>query len=120
MSVLVEQGSEKRIVIFTFTGHVDRETIQTAHERAISLLQHIKAYYAVIDIRQAEISLSKIVEMLRNCGSPTALLDYHISPVFVVKTMPPNRTYLPSFRSLTEAEKYVFRSIIRRASVDAL
>lgn len=123
MPIQVEQFIDEPIVKFIFTGTFDPKTVQAAHDQAAHILDQTGAFYAILDIQETEITFGEALSLLNNVSKRGMVFDPRVTPVFVGKPIPgdpTDRFRIPIFDDTEQAVTYIRKSLIRRASEDAL
>lgn len=62
MAVQIERALDEPVVIFTFNNTLDEQTIQEANIDADDLLHTLGTFYAVLDVRELDMSSTAIAE----------------------------------------------------------
>lgn len=111
MPIRVEQVADQPVVVFIFNGLLDAETVRSANEQAAALLEQMGAYYAVLDIRDIEITYGEALALLDNASQSGLIADPRITPLFIGNSVPGDATggqhRIPIFYSREDADAYI-------------
>lgn len=89
MTVEIDSALDEPMVRFVFRGMLDRETIAEAVAGALDRLDSLGAYYAVLDIRELDASLTDFRTAFAPVSGGLALLDEpRIAPLLVTSPLP--------------------------------
>ena len=113
MPIRVEQAVDDPIVTFIFVGGLDAETVRSANEQATLLLEQMGTYYAILDIRDVEITIGEALALLDPHNAPGLISDPRINPVIVGHPIPGDPTdkyQYPVFDNRQDATEYIRRS----------
>lgn len=122
MPVKVEQLPGEPIIVLTYEGHMDVETVIQAFAESVKLAEHIDGVvYRISDVRLGEgdfADVMKIITEIRK-GIPGSTADPKIRGVFVgghqmvrlyadiLKQEQFGATNIPFFKSMEEALEYI-------------
>jgi hypothetical protein len=121
MPVTVERSLDDPIITLIFDGAVDQNIVNEASSKAAQLLAQMGIYYAIMDIRGAQIPLETFMRLLENSTTSTLLRDPRVTLIFVRHSTLNEPTAIaaaPRFATKDEALEYVRRHIAGSAPRD--
>lgn len=118
MSIHVQQSIDDPIITFAFEGEMNQETVQEASAQLAEAIETLGLLYAIIDLRDTEMTQGEAVALLDGAGSPPLMSHPRVRLVFVGKPVPhdpTNPSQAPVFGNDEEALEYIRQEIANNA-----
>lgn len=118
MPIKLTRSVDDPIVMFAIEGQQDNESLIEIVREANQLLAEMGTFYAIVDMREVEITFGEVVAFFEVPGLTNVLNDPRVKPVLVRDSMPPDPTIpedTPIFADQDQAFDFVRRTIANNA-----